>query len=131
MTTSNDAPDIELGKLRDGYPALAKWIAQDPDDDPLVCRKFARLSARNPLHLQARLVDIEAELDTLDEKARNAKSLDVQEALQCWETLHENAKVDSSIEKRLVLKLEENQAILKEYCKSTARHDQCSGTYWS
>ena len=117
MTTLNGVPDIELGRLRDGYPALARWIAQDPDDDPLVFRKFARLSARGLLHLQARLVEVEAELDALDEEARSAKSMDVQEALQCWETLSENAKVDDSIESRLMKRLDDCKVVMKDYCK--------------
>jgi hypothetical protein len=123
MANANDAPDIELGKLRDGYPALASWIAQDPDDDPLVFRKFARLSARSLLHLQARLVGMEAELDALDEEARNAKSMDVQEAMQCWETLSENAKVGGSIESKLMRKLEDSQNVMKEYCKFAIHGD--------
>ncbi|KAF2627697.1 hypothetical protein BU25DRAFT_310050, partial [Macroventuria anomochaeta] len=56
---------------------------------------------------------IEAELDALDE-ARNAKSIDAQEALQCWETLSENAKVVDSIESKLLQKLEDSQTVLED-----------------
>ncbi|KAF1924769.1 uncharacterized protein M421DRAFT_103513 [Didymella exigua CBS 183.55] len=115
--------DVELGKERDEYPALARWIAQDPDDDPLVFRKFARLSARGLLHLQARLVDIEAQPDALDEEARNAQSMDVQEALQRWETLSEDARIDKTVEKELLRTIGESYGFLKEYPKSSALLD--------
>lgn len=71
-------------------------------------------------------MEVEAQLDALDEEARNAQSMDVQEALQCWETLTENAKIESSVEKELLQKLEESHTVLKEYCKFTALCDNFS-----
>ena len=53
------AQHVELGQLRDGYPALAKWIARDPDNETLIFRRFDRLAARNILHLQAQLIALE------------------------------------------------------------------------
>jgi hypothetical protein len=113
---TNMPPDIELGRVRDGYPALAKWIAQDPDDDPLVFRKFGRVGARSLLHLQCRLVALEHELDELDEEARCAENVDTRRSLQRWETLTNNAKMENSVENKLVKKLDEFEELLRRYC---------------
>jgi hypothetical protein len=34
MSAMPEQEDIELGAIRDGYPALANWIARDPDNEP-------------------------------------------------------------------------------------------------
>lgn len=64
--------DIELGKIRDGYPALASWVARDPDSESFVFRKFICLGARNILHLQSQLISLEKEIDDLDAEARQS-----------------------------------------------------------
>jgi hypothetical protein len=46
-------------KQRDGYPALADFIAQDPDHETFVFRRFKGLSARNILNLQGELIALE------------------------------------------------------------------------
>jgi len=119
MATPIMPPDTELGRVRDGYPALAKWIAQDPDDDPLVFRKFGRLSARSLLHLQCRLIALETELDVLDEEARSAKEFGARQSLQRWETLVANAKTANSVEGKIVRKWDEFEMLLKRYCKQS------------
>ena len=121
MSCSPQGTDIELGRLRDGYPMLAKWIARDPDDDPLIFRKFGRHSARVLLYLQCRLVALEREIDDLDEQARTAKDLETRRSLQRWEKLTENAKRSDSIENELVLKINDFQSYLKEYCRLSTR----------
>lgn len=109
--------DVEIGHVRDGYPALAKWIARDPDDDPLLFRRFGRNSARTLLYLQCHLIALENEIDDLDEQLRTAKDLDTRRSLQRWENLISSAEADDSIEHELVKKLEEFRLLLKEYCK--------------
>jgi hypothetical protein len=76
MTSSPDSTDVKLGRLRDGYPALAGWIARDPDSETFIFRKFDRLAARNILHLQAKLTAIENEMDKLDEEARQSNDFE-------------------------------------------------------
>ena len=117
MRTSTSEPDIEIGRLRDGYPTLARWIARDADDDPLLFRKFGRHSARILLHFQCRLTALEKEIDELDEQARTAPNLDRRCALQRWETLMTHAEEPNSTEKHLVQKLQEFEMHLKGYCK--------------
>src|SRR5690606_35682411 len=52
---------------RNGYPSFANWIARDTDSEIFVFRRFARLSARNVLHLQSQLYELETKLDILDQ----------------------------------------------------------------
>lgn len=117
MATSPDNGHIELGTIRDGYPALAAWIARDPDNEAFVFRKFGRLGARNILHLQSQLIAIEHEIDQLDEEARRSHDLDVRQSSRRWETLIEHAGDANRPEHRRVKKLNELQALLREYCK--------------
>lgn len=91
MKTLPNLPDIELGRLRDGYPALGAWVARDPDDESFVFRKFDRLGARNILHLQGRLIALENEIDRLDEDARQSDDFEARQSSRRWETLMKNA----------------------------------------
>lgn len=49
-----------------GYPSLANFIATDKDHSTAIYRRFDRLSARNLLHLQSELCELEARQDKLD-----------------------------------------------------------------
>jgi hypothetical protein len=89
MATPLQREDIELGTVRDGYPALATWISRDPDNETFVFRKFGRLGARNILHLQSQLIALEYEIDQLDEEARRSNDLEAQQSSRRWETLME------------------------------------------
>ena len=115
MATTANPPDIELGRIRDGYPALATWVARDPDNESFVFRKFARLGARNILHLQSRLIALEKEIDELDEEARS-KDFEARQSSRRWETLMKHAEDPNRPEMKRVEKLEELQKVLKEYC---------------
>ncbi|KAF2273434.1 uncharacterized protein EI97DRAFT_461095 [Westerdykella ornata] len=115
MPSPKTPGDVELGTLRDGYPALAAWIARDPDNEALVFRKFGRLGARNLLHLQSRLIALEKELDELDEDARRSDDLEARQSLRRWETLMKYAGDKQRGEKKTVEKLEELRKVLREY----------------
>jgi hypothetical protein len=108
--------DLELGQLRDGYPALASWIAQDPDNETFIFRKFDKLAARNILHLQAQLFAIERELEDLDDDLRRSNDLEALQSLRRWETLVEHGRDPNKTESKLVQKLQDLKALLKEYC---------------
>jgi hypothetical protein len=112
-------PDPELARPRDGYPALAYWIARDPDNETFIFRKFNRLAARNILHLQAQLCALEHEIDQLDETLRSNEDLDTRQSLRRWETLVEHAEEAGRPEKKLLLKLSDLKTLLKEYCMYT------------
>ncbi|KAJ4348621.1 uncharacterized protein N0V89_009999 [Didymosphaeria variabile] len=48
----------------DGIPLLSTFMAAD--EDAAIFRSFTRLGMRNLLHLQSRLNELEAKLDTMD-----------------------------------------------------------------
>jgi hypothetical protein len=108
---------MELGQLRDGYPALASWTARDPDKETFIFRKFGRLAARNILHLQAQLVALEHEIDVLDEETRYGSDMEAKQSLRRWESLMEHSKDASRPERRRVEKLDELKKQLHEYCR--------------
>jgi len=117
MAPSTSPLIIDLADVRNGYPSLAKWIARDPDDEPLVFRKFGMLAARNILSLQRQMVTLEDEVEGLELEIRQSADLDTRRSLQRWETLCERAIAGSnSLELQLRAKLKELQGLLKEYC---------------
>ncbi|KAH3911329.1 hypothetical protein HBH56_133430 [Parastagonospora nodorum] len=115
MPNAPQKTDFELGQLRDGYPALASWIAQDPDNETFIFRKFDKLAARNILHLQAQLFAIERELEDLDDDLRRSNDLEAHQSLRRWETLVEHGRDPNKKESKLVQKLQDLNALLKEY----------------
>jgi len=116
MATTPKPPDIEVGQVRDGFPALASWIARDPDNESFVFRKFDRLGARNILHLQSQLIALENELDQLDEEARRSNDFEARQSSRRWETLMKHANDPNRPEKRRLEKMEELQKLLNRYC---------------
>jgi len=115
MATAPNQHDIELGHIRDGYPTLAAWIGRDPDNETFVFRKFDRLSARNLLHLQCQLIQLEDEIDKLDEEARKSSDLNARQASRRWEKLKELATDPARSEKARLDKADELAVKIKEY----------------
>jgi TolA-binding protein len=115
---SQKEAEIELGVLRDGYPALADWIARDPDNETFVFRKFDKLASRNILHLQAQLTALEREIEQLDIQARQSPESDVRQSLRRYETLINratDAANPGSLESQLISKLKELKELIKDY----------------
>jgi hypothetical protein len=122
MSEMSQKFEVELGHLRDGYPALASWIARDPDNETLIFRRFDRLAARNILHLQAQLIALEHEIDELDEVARTSADFEARQSSRRWETLMKHAAAPEDAnrpEKKRVEKLTELNILLREYCGHT------------
>ena len=95
------SPDVELGLPRDGYPALASWIAEDPDHSTFIFRKFSRLSARNLLHLQAQVYELEKQLDDLDRETTLSQNVILKMSARRWETFAEHAKKPGAVRRRM------------------------------
>lgn len=111
-----DPGAVELGVVRDGYPALASWIARDPDNESFIFRKFDRLSARNLLHLQSQLIALEEKLDRLDEQTRRSPDLAPRLSARRWETFVQYAADEARPEERKRMQLaKEIQVKIKEY----------------
>ncbi|OAG07077.1 uncharacterized protein CC84DRAFT_1216081 [Paraphaeosphaeria sporulosa] len=124
MNPPPNISDIELGRVRDGYPALAAWIARDPDGEAFVFRKFDRLAARNILHLQCRLIALEHEIDCLDEETRTKGDDESKQSLRRWETLITSSKDTARPENKRLAMLDELKGLLEEYYETILRQSQ-------
>ncbi|OAL46763.1 hypothetical protein IQ07DRAFT_545756 [Pyrenochaeta sp. DS3sAY3a] len=118
--------DIELSVLRDGYPALAAWVARDPDRETFVCRKFSQLAARNILHLQAELIALEHEIKQQDEEARRSTDFQTRQASRRWETLLKGAATADSLAWKRVESLKRLKTLLREYHEALVLQSQIS-----
>lgn len=110
--------DIERGLQKipqNGYPALGDWIAEDPDSETFIFRKFDRLSARNLLFLQSQIFALEAESDKLDAELYDAGP-ELRESMRRSETFLKRAREqpDGAEAKRLKL-ANDITTMLKQY----------------
>jgi hypothetical protein len=106
----------------DGYPALADFLAQDPDHETYVFRKFKKLAVRNVLYLQGELTALEEEVETLEQEAAKSTDPELHLSMRSWKTLDENARrpgppgCDKSLECRLQQINGSLDGKLKTYC---------------
>jgi hypothetical protein len=103
----------------DGTPALADFLAQDPDHETYVFRKFKRLAVRNVLYLQGELTALEEEVETLEREAAKSDDPEVHLSMRSWKTLDENAQKpgrEKSLESRLRELMGGLDAKLGQYC---------------
>jgi hypothetical protein len=70
-----------------GYATVASSIAQDPDNETYVFRRFDRLTARNLLNLQGELLALQDKLDALDEQAASSPDPHLRSSMKSWEAL--------------------------------------------
>src|SRR5277367_1163522 len=111
-------PDIEVGQppeaRRDGYPAVAAWMARDPDNESFIYRKFDKLSARNLLNLQSELINLESKLEKFDNETQNSNDQVLKQSARKWEIFVRNAAVREEEKKRMELNME-IRVKLREY----------------
>lgn len=106
--------DVENMPERKGFPALAHRIANNPDYETFIFRKFDRLSARNLLHLESRLAYLEQKLDQADEQAIRGDN-EALRSIRSWEAFEENAKERTRPEHARMKIEREIGEVLKEY----------------
>ncbi|KKZ62127.1 hypothetical protein EMCG_03371 [[Emmonsia] crescens] len=106
--------DVELGIPRDGYPALASWIGEDPDQATFIFRKFTRLSARNLLHLQAQVYELEKQLDDLDKETALGQDVLLKMSARQWESFAKYSEQPGPVQERMKL-VSQITVKLKEY----------------
>ena len=103
-------PDVEIGQppeaRRDGYPAVAAWMARDPDNETFIYRKFDKLSARNLLNLQSELIYLEWKLENLDNETWTSGDQVLKQSARKWETFVKNAAVREEEKRRMELNIE-------------------------
>lgn len=102
-----------------GYASVARSIAQDPDKETYIFRRFDRLTARNLLHLQGELLAMQDELDALDAKAASSPDPDLHLSMRSWKAMKANAQSqhmrDGREEMRRLRLAEEIEVKLKKY----------------
>jgi hypothetical protein len=105
-------------KQRDGYPALADFVAQDPDHETFVFRRFKRLGARNILNLQGELIKLEEDIAAVEQEAADSVDPELHLSMRSWTILDENSRRpgrDLELkQKQLATALDEK---LKKYCE--------------
>jgi hypothetical protein len=85
--------DVERGrsiKNPRGFPGLAELIAQDPDQETYVFRKFSKLTAWNLIYKQTELASYELEIDAIE--AQLASDGHSDSVARSWKKLHEEAE---------------------------------------
>jgi hypothetical protein len=102
----------------DGYPALADFLAQDPDHETYVFREFKKLAVRNILHLQGELIALEDEVEALEREAAKSNDPEVDLSMRSWRVLDENARKPgrNDLERRLQELMRALDGKLKTYC---------------
>ncbi len=115
--------DVEAGRGGGtGFQALAYRIVRNPNYESFMFRKFDSLSARNLLHLEAKLAYLEHKLDKADEEAAHL-SADTESlrSLSSWQAFEENATKFGQPEHARMKLVEKIQETLKEYRKLRPR----------
>lgn len=91
MTYTQQTSSTWTVKQQDGYPSLADFIAQDPDHETFVFRRFKSLSARNILNLQGELIALEDDIAALEREAADSVDPEVHLSMRSWAVLNENS----------------------------------------
>lgn len=99
----------------EGFPAVAAFIARDPDNETFVFRRFKRLSARVLLHLQSELAELEHQLDEIDEEAAKSHDLDLQLLQRDWGLFQPVAGTQSAGVQRMKQLMRDVKDKLREY----------------
>jgi uncharacterized protein DUF6594 len=100
---------------RRGFPGLAQKIANSPDYETFIFRKFDQLSARNLLHLESKLTYLEFKLDLADKKAALDLNIETVRSILTWEAFENSAREKREPETERMEIAEEISRVLKEY----------------
>ncbi|KAF1365087.1 hypothetical protein EJ07DRAFT_96542, partial [Lizonia empirigonia] len=91
-------------------------IAQDPDNETLIFRKFDGLGVRNLLYMQAELFDIEKRVLAFERQISSCQDMDLRVSVRRWETFVENAaSTHPRPEQELMKLVKEMREKTKEY----------------
>jgi hypothetical protein len=100
-----------------GFPALAAFIASDNDQTSAIFKRFKRLGARNLLHLESELAELEAKQDYFDEAELQG---DLTQYSRNWPDFCHAALSDSRQKERKDL-ADKVRSVLREYSKYDRR----------
>ncbi|OCL01209.1 hypothetical protein AOQ84DRAFT_351025 [Glonium stellatum] len=99
-----------------GFPSLAAFIASDQDKTAAIFKRFNRLAARNLLHLQSELAELQAKQDKLDQQELSG-DLKSQQYSRNWADFCAAAASEATQKERMEL-AQNIRATLKEYRKA-------------
>jgi len=102
---------------KEGFAAVASWIALDPDSETFVFRKFDELSARNLLYMQARISVLERKLKAMDKEVSQSDDMTVKDGARTWEVLVEQSGDGAPGARRQMELIDEIGDALKKYRK--------------
>lgn len=116
----------------DEYPAIAAFLASDPDSETYVLRKFNKLTARRLLHLQGELVVLEEKLESLDSEAAKSVDTEIHSFMRSWEAFENIASQGGHASERWEL-VGEIEVKLMKYRRSGSTRlgslDKCLRAY--
>lgn len=102
-----------------GYPSLAAFIASDRDQTSAIFKRFKRLGARNLLHMQSELAELQAQQDEFDYKAQHGDP-DAKQFSRNWPDFCTAALSDDTEKERKEL-AESICTVLRQYSKYIRR----------
>ena len=122
MASNND--DVEKGLYDDGYPALGRFMAQDPDNETLIFRRFDSLAALNLLYLQAELFGVQRRIRDFEADVVAGGDVNLFMSMKRWETFVEMAEGSDDTRperqlRELILKL---RKLMREYRRFQIEH---------
>ncbi|KAF7189846.1 hypothetical protein HII31_08953 [Pseudocercospora fuligena] len=100
-----------------GLPALAAFLAGDPDSETYIFRKFSVLTARHLVHLQCELLELEQQLKSLDDDLNTKGDLQATLSFRDWDEFIANAEDQSRGEWKLNQLVQKIGHKLEEYRK--------------
>ena len=98
-----------------GFPSLAAFIASDRDKTAAIFKRFNRLAARNLLHLQSELAELQARQDKLDQQELGG-DLQSKQCSRNWADFCTAAASEARQKERMEL-AQNIRVTLKEYRK--------------
>ncbi|KAK5164483.1 uncharacterized protein LTR77_009689 [Saxophila tyrrhenica] len=88
---------------RDGAAAISQFLSYDPDQETLIFRRFDQLAARNLLHLQSELTELEIKQAGYDRSAAISDDHELQSSTRDWARMRTNAHTRAEEKARVAL----------------------------
>jgi hypothetical protein len=109
-------------KQGDGYPALSDFVAQDPDHETFVFRRFKQLSARNIFNLQGELIKLEEDIAAVEREAADSVDVELHLAMRSRTVLDENSRRPGrDLERKQMELASALDGKLKKYCEHSPK----------
>lgn len=102
----------------EGYFGAGSWLAQDPDNETFIFRKFDKLTAINLLYMQSELIELERKIEEMHVKTLSCDEPELKDVAATWEVLIDRDDLSNEqlleAQERLDL-IQELRTKIKEY----------------